>query len=99
MAGCQAFGLPAGWGAVRGVSLKHTGDVGQEVVEELWDTLVTRECIDVDDGVLAREVVDDDVDAKQGHAQRLSQGPGQLSDDIITGWLGHPLHVVPRGQV
>lgn len=41
MAGCQAFGLPAGWGAVRGVSLKHTGDVGQEVVEELWDTLVT----------------------------------------------------------
>lgn len=48
--------------------------------------------------MLARKVVDDDVNAKQGHAQLLSQGPGQLSDDIITGWLGHPLHVVPLWQ-
>lgn len=64
----QALGLLAGRGEVRAVALKHAGDVVQEVSEELRDTLITRECIDVDDGVLACLVVDDNVDAKQGHA-------------------------------
>lgn len=51
--------------------------------------------VDVDDRVLTRLVVDDDVDAEQGHPQRLPQRPGQLPDDIIAGRLGHALHVLP----
>lgn len=69
----QAFGLLAGGGEVWVVALENAGDVVQEVIEKLRDALITRECIDVDDGVLACLVVDDDVDAKQGHAQRLPQ--------------------------
>lgn len=44
--------------------------------------------------MLACLVVDDDVDAEQGHSQRLPQGPGQLPDDIITWWLRHSFHIV-----
>ena len=44
--------------------------------------------------MLACLVVDDDVDAEQGHAERLPQWPGQLSDDIITGWLRHSFDVL-----
>lgn len=53
----------------------------------------TRKCVDVDDGVLARLVVDDDVDPKQGHAQSLPQRAGQFPDDVITRRLGHSLDV------
>lgn len=56
--------------------------------------LPTRECVDVDDGMLACLVVDDDIDAEQGHAQRLPQRPGQLPDDIIIGRLRHPLYIL-----
>lgn len=69
----KAFGLLAGRGEVWVVALKHGGDVVQKVIEKLWDALITRECIDVNDGMLACLVVDDDVDAKQGHAKRLPQ--------------------------
>jgi len=69
----QAFGLLAGRGEVWVVALEHTGDVVQEVIEKLRDALITRECIDVNDSMLACLVVDDDVDAEQGHAQRLPQ--------------------------
>lgn len=69
----QAFGLLAGGSEIWVVALKHAGDVVQEVVEKLWDALITRECIDVNDGMLACLVVDDDIDAKQRHAQRLPQ--------------------------
>lgn len=95
----QTFGLFAGGREVWVVALKHAGDVVQEVIEKLWDALITRECIDVNDGMLACLIVDDDVDAKQGHSQRLPQRPGQLSDDIITGWLRHSLYILSRGQV
>lgn len=44
--------------------------------------------------MLTRLVVDDDVDAKQGHAQRLPQRPGQLPDHIVVGWLRHSLDVL-----
>lgn len=54
----------------------------------------TRECVDVDDGMLARLVVDDDVDAKQGHAQGLPQRAGQLPDDVIIRRLRHSLDVL-----
>lgn len=69
----QAFGLLAGGGKVRVAALEHAGDVVQKVTEELRDALITRECIDVNDGMLSCLVVDDDIDAEQGHAQRLSQ--------------------------
>lgn len=54
----------------------------------------TGECVDVDHCVLARLVVDNNIDAKQGHAQRLPQRPGQLPDHVIVGWLRHSLHVL-----
>lgn len=57
----------------------------------------TRECVDVDHCMLTRLVVDDDVDAKQGHAQRLPQRPGQLPDHIVVGWLRHSLDVLSLG--
>lgn len=44
--------------------------------------------------MLTRLVVDDDVDAKQGYAQRLPQRPGQLPDHIVVGWLRHSLDVL-----
>lgn len=37
----QAFGLLTGWSKVRTVALEHRADVVQEVIEELWDTLIT----------------------------------------------------------
>lgn len=37
----QAFGLLTGGGDVRAVVLQHAADVVQEVIEELWDTLIT----------------------------------------------------------
>lgn len=95
----QHFGLLAGGGELWVVALEDTGDVVQEVVEELRDALISRECIDINDGVLACLVVDDNINAKQGHAQRLTQRPGQLSDDIITGRLRHSFQVLSRGQV
>lgn len=69
----QGLGLLAARGEVWAVALKHAGDVVQEVGEKLRDALITRECVDVNDSMLACLVVDDDVDAEQGHAQRLSQ--------------------------
>lgn len=54
----------------------------------------TGECVDVNHRVLARLVVDNNVDAEQGHAQRLPQRPGQLPDHVVVGWLRHPLHVL-----
>lgn len=54
----------------------------------------TGECVDVDHCVLARLIVDNNIDAKQGHAQRLPQRPGQLPDHVIVGWLRHSLHVL-----
>lgn len=44
--------------------------------------------------MLTRLVVDDDVDAKEGHAQRLPQRPGQLPDHIVVGGLRHSLDVL-----
>ena len=57
--------------------------------------VLTGEGVDVDDGVLPRLVVDDDVNAEQRRGQRLAQGPGQLPDHVVIGRLGQPLHVVP----
>lgn len=37
----QAFGLLAGRSEIRVVGLKHAGDVVKEVVEKLWDALIT----------------------------------------------------------
>lgn len=37
------------------------------------EAVPTWECIDVNDGVLACLIVDDYIDAKQGHAQCFSQ--------------------------
>lgn len=54
----------------------------------------TWECIDVDHCMLARLVVDDNIDAKQGHTQCLPQRPGQLSDHIVVGWLRHSLDIL-----
>lgn len=62
------------------------------------EAVPTWECIDVNDGVLACLIVDDYIDAKQGHAQCFSQWPGQFSDDIITGWLRHSLHILSLGE-
>lgn len=45
--------------------------------------------------MLARLVIDDDVDAEQGHAQGLPQGPGQFPDDVVAGRLRHTLYVLP----
>lgn len=56
--------------------------------------LPTRKCVDVDDGMLARLIVDDDVDAEQGHAQRLPQRAGQFPDDVIIRRLRHSLDVL-----
>lgn len=63
------------------------------------DGAPTGECVDVDHGVLARLVVDDHVDAKQGHPQCLPQRPGQLPDDVVVGRLRHSLDVLSlRGR-
>lgn len=67
---------------------------GGEAVRSGGAAAPTGECVDVDHGVLARLVVDNDVDAKQGHAQRLPQRPGQLPDHVVVGWLRHSLHVL-----
>lgn len=49
--------------------------------------------------MLACLVVDDHVDAEQGHSQRLSQWPGQLSDDIVIGWQRHSLDVLSLWRI
>lgn len=58
------------------------------------DEAPTRECVDVNHCVLACLVVNNNINAKQGHAQRLPQRPGQLPDHIIVGWLRHSLNVL-----
>lgn len=54
----------------------------------------TREGVDIDDRVLARLVVDDDVNAEERHSQRLPQRPRQLPDDLVTRPLKHALDLV-----
>lgn len=54
----------------------------------------TRECIDVNDCVLARLVVNDDVNAEERNPQRFPQGFTKLPDDIIIRWLGYTFHIV-----
>lgn len=81
------------------LALEHAGDVVEEVSEELWNTLISRESIDVNDRMLACLVVDDNVDAKERHSQSLSQRPGQLPNNIIVGWLGHTLYIISRCKV
>lgn len=55
---------------------------------------LTWEGVDVDNSVLPRLVIDDDVDPKQRHTQRLPKGPGQLPDDLVTRPLKHALDLV-----
>lgn len=55
---------------------------------------LTREGVDVDDRVLPRLVVDNDVDPEERHAQRLPQGPGQRPDDLVARSLEHALDLV-----
>lgn len=55
---------------------------------------LTWEGVDVDDRVLPRLVVDDDVNPEERHAQRLAEGPGQLPDDLVAGPLEHTLDLV-----
>lgn len=67
-----------------------------QIIQEQKAAL-TGKRIDVNDRMLSCLVVDDHINAKQRHTQRLSQQPGQLPDDIITWRLRHSLDVFSLG--
>lgn len=64
------------------------------LVSRIFVWIRTRECIDVNDCVLACLVVDNNVNAEERNPQRFPQGFTKLPDDIIVRWLGYTFHIV-----
>lgn len=68
-------------------------------VTGLHGQIHTRECIDVNDCMLARLVVDDDIDTEERNPESFPQRFTQFPDDIVIRGLGNTYYIISLSKM